>query len=167
MNTATKPAFSFTLTERNGEQEYSHDYLVYANTQKEADEMATEHARNWYDNTNELDPYDKDNDCFWFLGGCIAVTISPCSETDAEQFAIALADRYTLGSPEPTAQEGTVVEIAPSRVRKSKYGCVNCLWNSCECDGTSATRYKPADDTKLPDNEEASYPTCGNYVYND
>ena len=33
----------------------------------------------------------------------------------------------------------------PQEVKRSEFGCRNCLWNSCECQ--SGSMYKPSGDT--------------------
>ena len=43
-----KKLFYATATENNGEQEYSHDLLVYAQSSEEAEEAIIKHLKEWY-----------------------------------------------------------------------------------------------------------------------
>lgn len=43
-------------------------------------------------------------------------------------------------------------------VKRSEFGCVNCLWNSCEC--TVASKFSP-------DRASDGQPTCKSYTYYD
>lgn len=149
------------LTEYNGEQEYSHNYLVWADTQAEADAIAHEHANNWYyepdaeDNgvgeLKQADCYNKEEDRFEFEGGALIVTITACTPADPKEFAMELAAQYTIGNPEQSS--GLIV---PEKVKQSTFGCINCLWASNECSHSS--RYSPKSTT-----DEA----CSYYTYYD
>ena len=110
----TKTAYRFMLTERNGEQEYSHNYLVWAATQAEADRIAHDYASGWYDDGDERnkDLYSIDEDCFWFLGGCIAVDITSCVETNYDDFLQELIACHTVGKPLRILSAAKQLEIA-------------------------------------------------------
>lgn len=51
----------------------------------------------------------------------------------------------------------------PQEVKRSEFGCNNCLWNSIEC--KSGSKYKPAADFK--DCAGKTHATCDSYTYYD
>ena len=58
-----------------------------------------------------------------------------------------------------TKWEGKDIPVknnVPDNVRSSKFGCVNCLWASCECKQGSMFK-----------NEKAGFAECSNYTYYD
>lgn len=84
--------YKFTLTERNGEQEYGYDYLVYAETFETAQAKMNHCAEQWYD-----DPDVKlVDDHYEFFGGCIFVTIDSGYECTEKEFVDGLLVRYSL-----------------------------------------------------------------------
>lgn len=75
--------FSFSTTERNGEQEYNHDHLVHAKTLAEAKERAIKYCKHWYD--GGLTRTDKDKDGYYefeFFNGEIFLELNDIVECD-------------------------------------------------------------------------------------
>ena len=73
--------FYFKLLERNGEQEYYYDYLIYAKDHEEAYQMADKYARNFYSDCDE-----KEEEYYLFDGGGLACRIEILHEMSKEDF---------------------------------------------------------------------------------
>lgn len=74
------------FVEINGEHEYGHSKLVYANTLEEAKRAFMGFLRSWYDYEDEddVEPYD---DIGWsFFGGTIVVKLYQVMETTETAF---------------------------------------------------------------------------------
>jgi hypothetical protein len=82
-----------------------------------------------------------------------------CDGLDCAEKGKADADAaiQRMGAP---MQAAPLEDKAPPEVRRSDYGCANCLWASCEC--KSGSKYKATD--RLV---EGKHPTCGGYTYYD
>lgn len=66
---------------------------------------------------------------------------------------------YGPGTETSAAQPKTETpKIVPPEVRRSTFGCTNCLWASIECKGGS--KYVPAPDFN-------GHATCDGYTYYD
>ena len=74
--------YHYTLEERNGEQEYSYQYLIHAKDKDEALEIAEDYAKTFYDDEG----VELDEDTYYFFGGEIAVTIDLLVEKSKEDF---------------------------------------------------------------------------------
>lgn len=53
-------------------------------------------------------------------------------------------------------EPAVIVHVVPEACQFHTFGCVNCLWQSCECKGGSM--YVPTSDPETP---------CKSYVYYD
>jgi len=86
--------YEFVTTEHNGEQEYSHYHLVYADTLADATKMAREFCSQWYEVEDPEDVVhnvgertgDKLNEYWEFLGGNIILDLDSVTETNANTF---------------------------------------------------------------------------------
>lgn len=97
--------FSAVIHEQNGEQEYSHDVLIEAETLEEATFQADRIAQKWYsdgynDETGEEEyPEKEDGDeGYYHLGGCIYVTAQDVNETTFDEWAKWMYDRCLMGT---------------------------------------------------------------------
>ena len=92
--------FHLVLKEKNGEQEYSHDTLIIAHNLQEAEEIAKERARSWYDTDDVTDFIEKtpggDRYGFEFFDGQIDIMIMNLSETTRKNFANQILENMTL-----------------------------------------------------------------------
>lgn len=86
--------FEFSIEERNGEQEYTYDYLVKAKDMKEATEKARKAARGWYGKPDWTDN-DGDEPYFSFLGGAIITQVDSVAETTKRAFTKRIVRRWT------------------------------------------------------------------------
>ena len=87
-----KKCYHYTLEEINGEQEYSYDYLIEAESLEEAEAIANTHAGTFYcDEPEEV--YDES---YAFFGGAICVEIGSITETTKEGFIKDMLRRATL-----------------------------------------------------------------------
>lgn len=91
-------AYELHFTEYNGEQEYSYDYLLYANSYEAAENKAKDFVGRWYAAENR-----PDGDVEWtdyltieFFGGEIAIVITSICKTTLEKFTKVLVDRFTI-----------------------------------------------------------------------
>lgn len=64
---------------------------------------------------------------------------------------------------EQAAPEAEARKIVPPEVKRSTFGCTNCLWASCEC--KAGSKYRPEPDFK--DCHGKKHATCGAYTYYD
>ena len=77
-----KKYYHYLLEEINGEQEYAYDYLIEAESLKQAEAIANTHANTFYcDEAEEV--YDGS---YMFFGGTISVEIKSITETTKEGF---------------------------------------------------------------------------------
>ena len=74
--------YEFTTTEHNGEQEYSHYHLVYAETEIEALTKAREYCKQWYQDEDVAEGYNDDPDCWAFWGGSIILSLDSIKECE-------------------------------------------------------------------------------------
>lgn len=81
--------YEFRTTEHNGEQEYSHYHLVYADTIDDATRMVREFCSQWYEVEDPEGVVHKVNgkDEWWeFFGGEIVLELDNITETNANTF---------------------------------------------------------------------------------
>lgn len=88
-----KKLFSFTIVELNGENEYSHEHLCYADNYDEAVGLANEYARTFYYDESvqrkegageEFPTYDFPT--FEFFGCSICVVVEIVSQTTKKRW---------------------------------------------------------------------------------
>ena len=78
--------FEVSIDEVNGEQEYTHYFLIKnANNITEAEERASSFARMFYYDDNGV-YYNEDEDAFEFFGGQIVIYVGHVMETTKEQW---------------------------------------------------------------------------------
>ena len=89
-------SYYMELEERNGEQEYSYEYLIYAKDIYEAWEMAKEKARTWYDDEDveltETGEYE-------FFGGSLVARITEVCPMTEREFTEMMLNRYSINRP--------------------------------------------------------------------
>jgi hypothetical protein len=83
------------MEEQNGEQEYSYDYLIYAENEGKAWEIARNHARTFYGNDDHPGRETEDN-VFEFMHGCPVVAIKDLFETTESMFVQHMLCRNSL-----------------------------------------------------------------------
>ncbi|KKM91212.1 hypothetical protein LCGC14_1230750 [marine sediment metagenome] len=86
--------FESTLTERNGEREYSHHYLIDADDFEDALEKIKQCAIDWYEGADVI--YDEEKDCLSFFSGEVLVTVSDPVQTTLEKYFERLKDIYLI-----------------------------------------------------------------------
>ena len=74
--------FHLVIEEINGEQEYSYDYLVNAENEREANRIAEELAESFYGDDN----VEKNGDYYEMFGGSIAVKVESLIPTTKSRF---------------------------------------------------------------------------------
>jgi len=89
--------FRATIEERNGEQEYSHDILIEAETLEEAEAKADKVAQEWYGTGEyegedgqgaEVFPEKEEGDKgYYHLGGCIYTEAQNVNEITFDEWA--------------------------------------------------------------------------------
>ena len=84
--------YHYTLEEINGEQEYSYDYLIEAESLEEAESIANTHASTFYCD----EPEEVHDGSYAFFGGAICVEIDSITETTKEGFIKDMLRRVTL-----------------------------------------------------------------------
>jgi len=86
--------FQLRFTERNGEQQYSYEYLIAALCEIEATEKAHSLVKQWY-----ADPgVEKDGEnCYAFFGGCLTVEIESVFEITLVEYLSQQLLRYGVG----------------------------------------------------------------------
>jgi hypothetical protein len=90
----------FTITEHNGEQEYTFDHLLYAETQGQATAEIRDWCKKWYDDdtVENLGP-----DCWSFFSGQILLDLDHISETTEQEWKDQMFERKLVGArPEKT-----------------------------------------------------------------
>ena len=87
--------YHMELEERNGEQEYSYDFLIYAKDEEESWEIARNNARTFYGEDDYVGE-ETENNVFEFMHGCIIVEIKGLYETTKDMFVEHMLFRYTL-----------------------------------------------------------------------
>ena len=84
-----KKLYEFTIEERNGEQEYTYDYITYAESIEEAETTADRIASKWYgdDFEGECD-IEKDGEWYIFYNSCsvCAIRVYSIGETTKEKW---------------------------------------------------------------------------------
>lgn len=97
---ADKKLYKFRLEELNGEQEYTYDHLLYAESQEVAQRMAHEYARTFYEDDGP--DWTEVNDgslVYFFIGGAIAVEVGFVSITTKEEWQEWMFNRSLLNEP--------------------------------------------------------------------
>jgi hypothetical protein len=88
-----------SLLERNGEQEYSHDYLIQAKSYEEAENCIESIASRYYgweaDYGYESCPQTGNDGIYSFLGGQITIEVDRLERTTKQQFVNHLLLRRT------------------------------------------------------------------------
>lgn len=74
--------FEFKLKEINGEQEYGHDYLVWAKDIIEAGKLAQQYAKTFYNDEHA----EKNEDHYIFFSGSISVRVHSLQETKKQEW---------------------------------------------------------------------------------
>jgi len=89
--------FEFSIEERNGEQEYTYDYLVKAKDVEEARQKARRAARTWYGRPDGIETHEgyEEEPWFSFLGGAVMTQVQSVKETTKRSFTKTLLDRWT------------------------------------------------------------------------
>jgi len=89
--------FKTTITEINGEQEYSSHYLIIADNYEQALEKARTMASQWYGEADgTYGKYDEEEDDWSFFGGEIIVTADDPTETTLEDFLEHIKRLYVI-----------------------------------------------------------------------
>jgi hypothetical protein len=79
--------FEFTTTEHNGEQEYSNNHLVKANSIEEAKAAAMEYCKTWYgDKDVKIETDSFGYMTFIFFDGEFELELNDITETTKRQF---------------------------------------------------------------------------------
>jgi hypothetical protein len=86
--------FETVLTERNGEYLYTFPYLVEADTIEEALEKANKFASEWYE--GEDSEYIESDNCWYFNGGEVAVSLSQPVKTTLKKYFEYIKDKYLI-----------------------------------------------------------------------
>jgi len=86
-----KKYYHYTLEEISGEQEYSYDYLIEAESFEEAEAIADTHAATFYCGEPEVC-----DGSYLFFGGTICVEVELIAETTKEDFINNMLQRATL-----------------------------------------------------------------------
>jgi len=85
----TMKLFEFTITEHNGEQEYTTHHCVKATTVKGAELQRNRYAKNWYGNA-DVESGDvgaeKTEDGYNFEDVGVSIDVSDVTETTEEKF---------------------------------------------------------------------------------
>ena len=84
-----KKLFYATATENNGEQEYSHDLLVYAQSSEEAEEAIIKHLKEWYADEKVEPIMDETTNMImgWeFFGGSIMIHLDSIKEVTRREY---------------------------------------------------------------------------------
>lgn len=85
--------YRLSLTEYNGEQEYSYAYLLRANNQANANKEAKQFVSQWY---NDPDAEWTDTNTIEFFGGEIGVCIGAVVQTTKREFTKELVEHFTI-----------------------------------------------------------------------
>jgi hypothetical protein len=86
--------FHGQLEERNGEQEYTYDYLIKATSLEKAKERLILEAEQFYG--SDAEKIDDGNDGFFFFGGAIYVEVKSIGQTTKAQFIKNILHRYGI-----------------------------------------------------------------------
>jgi hypothetical protein len=79
--------FEFTTTERNGEQEYSNNHLVQADSIEKARAAAIEYCKTWYDDEDvKIETDNFGYMTFIFFCGEIELELNDITETTEQKF---------------------------------------------------------------------------------
>ena len=92
-----KKLFEITATEYNGEQEYSHNYAVWAKDIDEATKITRQFFNDWYGDDGEDHTCDSDPDNFEYDNG-IVLHIYGIEEITKIVWMQRMIDRYTIAS---------------------------------------------------------------------
>jgi hypothetical protein len=97
-----------TLEERNGEQEYSYDYLIRADKAEEAWKIARRLAAGWYGEDEDGNPegslVDGEDRVYEFPGTWILVSIDYFGRTKKGEFIEYMLNRYMIGGYDRRAE---------------------------------------------------------------
>ncbi len=94
--------FESTLTEKNGEREYSHHYLIDADDFDNALEKIRCYASNWYGEADAHDIvffdvlYNEEENNWSFFGGEITITVSDPVKTTLEKYFERIQETYLI-----------------------------------------------------------------------
>jgi hypothetical protein len=95
--------YQMRLEERNGEQEYSYDYLIVADSYEEAWAVACDFASKWYgedEDGNGLGVLvDGEDGTYEFCGGSIWVKVAALGEAYRAKFVADLISKFTIKYP--------------------------------------------------------------------
>lgn len=86
--------FESTLTEKNGDREYSNHYLIVADDFDSALKKIKQYATDWYD--EEYVIYNKEEDCLSFFNRGVEVTVSDPVRTTLKKYFERLQDTYLI-----------------------------------------------------------------------
>jgi hypothetical protein len=83
--------FEMGFTEYNGEQEYSYDFLIAAQTKEEADKKAIDYIQAFYSNGKWIEP-----DLCEYDGGCITVRFDHLWKTTKNEFVNKMLEKWSI-----------------------------------------------------------------------